>query len=91
MVGPLQHLIVLPGSLDLPELTRIAWRQYHANRLRTCLVLSSDAALYLSDDGALLGDPPRCNSPICDQLLSSEPFVVSLELRARQERLRAFG
>ena len=90
LVGPLHHLIALPGDLDLLDLKRVAWRQYRANRLRTCLVLASDAAVYLSDAGEVMGEAPRSTSPICNALLSCKDYKVSIELLAREERLRVF-
>lgn len=90
LVGSLHHLIALPEDLELPGLKRIAWRQYRANRLRTCLVLASDAAVYLSETGEAVGQAPRSTSPTCDTLLSCKEYMVSAELLARQERLRAF-
>jgi hypothetical protein len=90
LVGGLYHFIVLPGDLGRAELVSLARRQHSANRLRTCLAVGPDAAMYISDDGETVGEVPRCTDPISDRLLSPEEFPATPELRDRQQRLRAF-
>jgi len=90
LVGGLQHSIVLPGDLGRAELVSLARRQHSANRLRTCLALGPEAAIYISDDGETVAEVPRCTDPISDRLLSPEEFPATPELRDRQQRLRAF-
>ena len=90
LVGGLYHLIVLPGDLGQGELVHLARRQHSANRLRTCLAVGPDAAVYVSDDGEEVAEVPRCSDPISDRLLGPEEFPFTVELRDRQQRLRAF-
>ena len=90
LVGGLQHSLVLPGDLGRAELVSLARRQHSANRLRTCLALGPDAAMYIADDGETVGDVPRCTAPISDRLLSPDEFPATPEFRDRQQRLRAF-
>lgn len=90
LVGGLYHFIVLPGDLGRAELVSLARRQHSANRLRTCLAVGPDAAMYVSDDGEAVAEVPRCSDPISDRLLGPEKFPVTEELRDRQQRLHAF-
>ena len=69
LVGGLYHFIVLPGDLGTAELLSLARRQHSANRLRTCLVIGADDALYVSDDG---GDG-RGGSPLQRSHFGSPP------------------
>ncbi|MFN2521219.1 MAG: hypothetical protein ABR525_09255 [Candidatus Limnocylindria bacterium] len=90
LLGSLHHLIVLPGDLRAEELLPLGRRQHLANRLRTCLVLGPDAAVYFGDDGETVGEPPRCTNPITDRLLCADAGPLTEELEQRQRRLRAF-
>jgi len=90
LVGGLCHFIVLPGDRGRAELVSLARRQHTANRLRTCLAVRPDAAVYVSDEGEVATEVPRCTDPISDRLLSPEEFPVTVELRDRQRRLNAF-
>jgi len=90
LVGGLYHFIVLPGDLGTAELLSLARRQHSANRLRTCLAIGADDALYVSDEGETVAEVPRCSDPISDRLLGPEEFPVTAELRDRQQRLRGF-
>ncbi|MDP9266685.1 MAG: hypothetical protein M3O91_11295 [Chloroflexota bacterium] len=90
LLGGLYHFIVVPGDLGPAELLDLARHQHLANRLRTCLVLGPDIALYFRDDGEAMAAPPRCSHPIADRLLSAEEFPLTEELLDRQRRLRAF-
>lgn len=90
LVGGLYHFIVLPGDLGRAELLGLARRQHSANRLRTCLAVGPDEAVYASGDGETLAEVPQCSHPISDRLLGPEGFPVTVELRDRQQRLLAF-
>jgi hypothetical protein len=90
-LGPgLCHYIVLPGDLGIDELVHLARRQHAANRLRTCLVLGPATAVHLADEGETLGEVPWCNIPVSDGLMGPEEFPPTVDLRERQQRLRAF-
>lgn len=90
LVGGLYHLIVLPGDLGRAELVTLARRQHCANRLRTCVAVGPDAAVYVLDEGETVAEVPHCEHPVSDRLLGPEEFPVTVELRDRQQRLRAF-
>lgn len=89
LVGGLYHFIVLP-DIGRTELVSLARRQHSANRLRTCLVVGPDAAIYISDAGERVAQAPRGTDPISDRLLGTEEFPATPELRDRQHRLHAF-
>lgn len=90
LVGGLYHFMVLPGDLGRSALLSLARRQHSANRLRTCLAVGPDAALYVSEDGEEAAEVPLCTAPISDRLLGPEEFPVTVELCDRQQRLRTF-
>lgn len=91
VAGAMHHLIVLPRDLSVAQLEQLARRQHAANRLRTCLVLAADSALYISDEGDARSDtPPRSGIPVSGHLLPPEAFRFSLDLLVREQRLLRF-
>jgi hypothetical protein len=73
IAGALHHLILLAADRSERELIALARRQYAANRLGTCLVVSPDRALYFYEGSEAWSDfVPRSTVQISGRLYPPE-------------------
>jgi hypothetical protein len=94
VVAGLHHIIPLPLSADFqyPRLRQVARIQAKLNQLPTCLVLSSEACLYIRPD---LNEHPSSDIPSAEQIewgkiIASEVFPMTDDLFLRYEMLQLF-
>jgi hypothetical protein len=94
IVAGLHHIIPLPLSdaFEFPRLREIARIQTRLNQLPTCLVLSSEACLFIWPDGREIPSCEIPNAPHVEfgKLLASEVFPETDDLVYRQEMLQRF-
>src|SRR5262245_4387111 len=92
IVPTLYHIILLPDDASTENLLETARRQAHANRLRTCLVLWADSALYLEPDGRepWRASPPTGGVIVTDRLRPCRTFPETESFVRRRLALKSF-
>ena len=90
--GGLFHISILPGDIGLDNLKEIVRWQVSANKLQSCLVLSSSCCVYFDLDGAerISDDIPRGGFNCTGRLQTAWSGPRSSEFCVRTELLRAY-
>ena len=95
IVANLNHIIALPlsGVFDYARLREIAHVQVRLNQLPTCLVLGSEACLFIRPDGSefVSSEVPTAPFVESERLIVSELFPEMDDLNMRQDMLRTFS
>lgn len=86
------HIAILPGELDLGTLKEVVRWQVVANKVKSCLALSSSCCVYLDVDGAehVSGVIPRGGINCTGRLQLCRQFPQGIDTPARLELLRAY-
>lgn len=92
LVAAFYHIILLPGSYPILDLTEITRKQAQANNLPTCLVLDPAECIYFYPGGqqGVSDRVPRGSSLISSKLKASCHLPQSRELAQRARRLEEF-
>src|SRR5262249_53246375 len=94
LVAAFYHIILLPGSYPILDLTEITRKQAQANNLPTCLVLDPAECVYFYPGGqsqeSVSDRVPRGGSVITGKLKTSCLLPRSQDLKLRARRLEEF-
>jgi len=92
VVKVLRHVTLLPADSSRARLEDLAHRQWEANRLDTCLVVSEDLALYLCADGRMTptSQLPRGGVLVTGRLRPPDELPIPREVARRSRALARF-